>query len=163
MGAFQSQMAALGVIVDTSKFSDGSIFLLHTDSRKAELNDTIDKHLLEGTLTQKEAKSLRGRLIWFESFMFGRVANLSLHAIGKRAIDGGGNTTVSVELRRALCFFKNRVVNSSPIEICAAVGEVIHIFTDGTFKEDLQHPDTVGGVVCSSSGMPLGFFSEVVP
>lgn len=160
---FSSQMAALGVIVDTSKFSDGSIFLLHTDSRKAELNDTIDKHLLEGTMTQKEAESLRGRLIWFESFMFGRVANLSLHAIGKRAIDGGGNTTVSAELRRALCFFKDRVVNGPPIEICAAVGEVIHVFTDGAFEEGSQHPGTVGGVVYSSSGMPLGFFSEVVP
>lgn len=77
--------------------------------------------------------------------------------------NGGGNTTVSAELRRALCFFKNRVVNGPSIEICAAVGEVIHVFTDEAFEEGLQHPGTVGGVVYSSSGMPSGFFSEVVP
>ena len=114
-------------------------------------------------MTPKEAESLRGRLIWFESFIFGRVANLSLHIIGKRALERGGNPAITAELRRALLFFKNRVVNGPPIEICPAAGEVIYIFTDVAFEENAEHPGTVGGVLYSSSGMPLGYFSEIVP
>lgn len=135
---FGNHMAALGVIVDTSRFGEGSVFLLHTDSRKAELNDTLDEHLSGGNMTPKEAESLRGRLIWFESFIFGRVANLSVHIIGKRALERGGNPAITAELRRALLFFKNRVVNGPPIEICPAAGEVIYIFTDGAYEENAE-------------------------
>lgn len=137
---FGDQMAALGVIVDTSRFHEGSVFLRHTDSRKAELNDTLDRRLNDGNMTSKEAESLRGRLIWFESFIFGRVANLSLHVIGKRALDCGSNIAITAELKRALLFFKDRVVNGPPIEVCAAVGDVMYVFTDGAYEEDSKHP-----------------------
>ena len=146
-------------------FSNGSVFFKHTDSRKAELNETLDKHLTmnEGSMTPKEAESLRGRLIWFESFLFGRVANLSLHVVGKRAISNSANTTIDGELRRALEFFRDRVVNGPPIEISAATGEVLFVFSDGAFEESSKHPGTVGGVLYSEVGVPLAFFSEIVP
>ena len=160
---FSNQMSVLGVILDTSNFSNGSVFFKHTDSRKAELNETLDRHLNEGAMTPKEAESLRGRLIWFESFLFGRVANLSLHVIGKRAVSNSTNTTIDGELRRALEFFRDRVVNGPPIEISAATGEVLFVFSDGAFEESSEYPGTVGGALCSESGVPLAFFSEIVP
>ena len=80
---FNNQMSVLGVVLDTSNSSNGSVFFRHTESRKAELNETLDRHLNEGAMTPKEAESFRGRLKWFESFLFGRVANLLLHVIGK--------------------------------------------------------------------------------
>ncbi len=107
-------------------------------------------------MTQKEAETLRGRLIWFEGFMFGRIANLSLHAIGKRATSVG-------ELKRALTFFKSRILHGPPIEIRAALGQVIDIFTDGAFEPESTNPATIGGVLYSESGIRLGFFSEIVP
>ena len=160
---FSNQMSVLGVVLDTTNFSNGSVFFKHTDSRKAELNETLDRHLNEGAMTHKEAESLRGRLIWFESFLFGRVANLSLHVIGKRATGSDNNTSLTGELRRALEFFRDRVVNGPPIEISAATGEVLLVFTDGAFEEMSEHPATVGGVLYSETGIPLAFFSEVVP
>ena len=160
---FSNQMSVLGVVLDTTNFANGSVFFRHTDSRKAELNETLDRHLNEGAMTHKEAESLRGRLIWFESFLFGRVANLSLHVIGKRAIGSDNNTSLTGELRRALEFFRDRVVNGPPIEISAATGEVLLVFTDGAFEETAEHPATVGGVLYSETGIPLAFFSEVVP
>ena len=160
---FSNQMSVLGVVLDTSNFSNGSVFFKHTDSRKAELNETLDKHLNEGSMTPKEAESLRGRLIWFESFLFGRVANLSLHVVGQRAVRSSANTTIDGELRRALEFFRDRVVNGPPIEISAATGEVLFVFSDGAFEESSKHPGTVGGVLYSEVGVPLAFFSEIVP
>ena len=160
---FSNQMSVLGVVLDTTNFSNGSVFFKHTDSRKAELNETLDRHLNEGAMTHKEAESLRGRLMWFESFLFGRVANPSLHVIGKRATSSDNSTSFTGELRRALEFFRDRVVNGPPIEISAATGEVLLVFTDGAFEEMSEHPGTVGGVLYSEAGIPLAFFSEVVP
>ena len=95
--------------------------------------------------------------------MFGRIANLSLHAIGKRATSVGAETKLNGELKRALTFFKSRLLHGPPIEIRAALGQVIHIFTDGAYEPGASHPATIGGVLYSESGVRLGFFSEIVP
>ena len=160
---FDQQMEVLGVVIDFSKFCDGVVFFRHTDSRKEELEHTISRHLETNKMTCKEAETLRGRLIWFESFMFGRIANLSLHEIGKRATSDKGSTTLNDSLVRALTFFKRRVLQGPPIEIRAAAGEVVHIFTDGAFEPDAENPGTLGGIIYSETGERLGFFSEIVP
>ena len=160
---FSKRLEVLGVIVDLEKFNEGVVYFCHTESRKAELDDTISKHLATNRMTQKEAEVLRGRLIWFESFMFGRIANLSLHAIGQRAISSDGSSKLDEALKRALKFFQTRILHGPPIEIRAAVGEVIHIFTDGAFEPESVHLGTVGGVIYSERGERLGFFSEIVP
>ncbi len=54
-------------------------------------------------------------------------------------------------------------MHGPPIEIRAAAGEVIHIFTDGAFEPEGTHPGTVGGVIYSDKGERMGFLSEVVP
>ena len=95
--------------------------------------------------------------------MFGRIANLSLHEIGKRATSDKGSSTLNDSLVRALTFFKKRVLQGPPIEIRAAAGEVVHIFTDGAFEPDAEYPGTLGGIIYSETGERLGFFSEIVP
>ena len=149
--------------MDLEKFDEGVVYFCHTESRKAELDDTISKHLATNRMTQKEAEVLRGRLIWFESFMFGRIANLSLYAIGQRAISSDGSSKLDEALKRALKFFQTRILRGPPIEIRAAVGEVVHIFTDGAFEPESVHLCTVGGAIYSERGERLGFFSEIVP
>ena len=160
---FSQRMEVLGVIIDFEKFSDGVVYFCHTEARKAELDETITRHLETDRMTQKEAEVLRGRLIWFESFTLGRTANLSLHAIGQRALSNDGSLKLDDSLKRALKFFQVRILHGPPIEIRAAVGEVIHILTDGAFEPEAIHLGTVGGVIYSETGKRLGFFSEVVP
>ena len=160
---FSDSMEVLGVVIDLSCFNDGVVYFRHTESRKAELDETITKHLSSNQMTQKEAEALRGRLIWFEGFMFGQIATLSLHAIGERATMVGGNARLDGELVRALTFFKSRILHGPPIEIRAAVGEVIHIFIDGAFESEAEHAGTIGGVLYSEAGIRLGFFSAKVP
>ena len=86
---FSEQMEVLGVVIDLSHFDQRVVYFKHTEARKTELDEVITKHLTEDRMTQKEAETLRGRLIWCEGFMFGRIANLSLHTIGKRATTWG--------------------------------------------------------------------------
>ena len=45
------------------------------------------------------------------------------------------------------------MVNGPPIEISAATGEVLFVFSDGAFEESSEHPGTVGGVLYSGSGV----------
>ena len=101
---FDESMAVLGVVLDFKHLAEGKVLFRHTDARRDELNATLGKYLESNTLTPKDAESLRGRLIWFESFLFGRIANLSLHEIGKRATCFGNQTTLTPALRRALEF-----------------------------------------------------------
>ena len=160
---FSEQMEVLWVVIDLSRYDQGVVYFKHTAARKTELEEVISRHLSEDRMTPKEAETLHGRLIWFEGFMFGRIANLSLHVIGKRATMTGGETRLNGELKRALTFFTTRTLNGPPIEIRAALGQVIHIFTDGAFEPESDKPATIGGVLYSETGVRLGFFSEVVP
>ena len=72
---------------------------------------------------------------------------MSLHVISKRATMTGGETRLNGELKRALTFFTTRILNGPPIEIRAALGQVIHIFTDGTFELESDKPATIGGAL----------------
>ena len=89
------------MVIDLSQYDHGVVYFKHTEARKTELDEVISRHLSEDRMTPKEAETLRGRLIWFEGFMFGRIANLSLHAIGKRGTMMGGETRLNGELVRA--------------------------------------------------------------
>lgn len=118
---FSQHMVVLGVVIDSSKFNEGVVFFRHTESRKEELDQTIEKHLGSNRMTCKE-ETLWGRLIWFESFMFGRIANLSLHEIGKRATSDKGNSKLNDSLVRALRFFKERILHGLTQSILALGG-----------------------------------------
>ena len=160
---FDESMAVLGVILDLERFAEGVVSFKHTEARRSELEETLNRHLESDALSQKDAESLRGRLIWFESFLFGRIANLSLHKIGKRATALGHGHKLNDRLRRALVFFRDRIVNGRPIEITKAVGKTMYIFTDGAFEPSSSTPGTLGGILYNEYGVPINFFSEVVP
>ena len=74
-----------------------------------------------------------------------------------------GGTRLDGELVRALTFLKSRILHGPPIQIKAALGEVIDIFTDGAFEPESEHSGTIGGVLDLEAGVRLGFFSEIVP
>lgn len=81
---FGLEMKALGLVFDLEHFASGKIYIKHTAERRTELLDRIDEILENGELSPKEAESLRGRLHWYESYLFGRTANLAIHQLGKR-------------------------------------------------------------------------------
>ena len=57
-----------------------------------------------GTLTPQEAESPKGRIQLYESYLFGRVANLATHRVGKRssAQPALRSTKLDAELKEAL-------------------------------------------------------------
>ena len=53
-------------------FDEGSFTIGHTEERNAELVESIRAILDSRVLPPKEAEVLRGRLRWFDSYLFGR-------------------------------------------------------------------------------------------
>ena len=161
---FAEEMRALGLVFDLRQFGQGKIFIRHTPERQQELLERLTEILHNGSLTPKEAESLKGRIQWYESYLFGRIANLAIHRIGKRALSHSAlrNTKLDSELEAALVFLKNRVSNGSPLELTARTELPLLVFTDGAFEADRQF-GSVGGILFNDAGEPLRFFSEAVP
>ena len=101
-GLFTEKFKGVGLIVDLSDIQRGEVRICHTEDRRLELHKSIEDIHRADSLSAKAAESLRGRLHWYETFLFGRIANLALHVIGKRATLRGGALALDAELRRAL-------------------------------------------------------------
>ena len=68
----------LGLVGNVEKACDKQFSVSHTEERKAELKACLQDVLDRGELQNKEAERIRGRMLFFECFVYGRVANLDL-------------------------------------------------------------------------------------
>ena len=70
---FQEKFKSLGLEFDLEMLSQGTFLLQHTSSRRQELVATVTSMLERKGVPPKELERLHGRLIWFNSFVFGRL------------------------------------------------------------------------------------------
>ncbi|CAJ1388792.1 unnamed protein product, partial [Effrenium voratum] len=84
---FADTFKTLGLMVGLENLGSGICRIFHTPDRREELADEIEDILQKGQLTAKEAERLRGRMVWFESFVWGRLANYALKQI-RMAFEG---------------------------------------------------------------------------
>ncbi|CAL1160066.1 unnamed protein product, partial [Cladocopium goreaui] len=161
---FSNEMRALGLIFDLAGFDEGVVFIKHTPERRSDLLERITSILRSNELSPKEAESFKGRAQWFESFLFGRTANLAIHRLGKRALMKGGRQghKLDAELRTSLEFLRHRVEHGAPLQLTATTEQAILIFTDGAFDEETGI-GSIGGVLLDHNGTALSYFSERVP
>ena len=161
---FSNEMRALGLIFDLAGFDEGVVFIKHTPERRSDLLERITSILRSNELSPKEAESFKGRVQWFESFLFGRTANLAIHRLGKRALMKGGRQghKLDAELRTSLEFLRHRVEHGAPLQLTATTEQAILIFTDGAFDEETGI-GSIGGVLLDHNGTALSYFSERVP
>ena len=66
---------------------------------------------------------------------------------------------VSDQLKAALVFLKDRVLNASPKKIKCVDREVMQLYTDACFEQGMSG---LGGVLYSSSGQTIEFFSHML-
>ena len=94
---FGTLFKTLGLQMDLSNFVDGHFTLMHTDSRKLEIIETIRALQKATEIAPKDLERLHGRLVWYRSFVFGRkinrlVAHLSQMAAQKHKVPDGTNS-----------------------------------------------------------------------
>ncbi len=83
--SFSQEIAALGVLFKLDGTSNGDLVLDNTQKRKDELAQLVSGVLNSGRLEKKEAQSLRGRLAFAYSQVFGRAGQLALQQISLHA------------------------------------------------------------------------------
>jgi hypothetical protein len=116
-------------------------------------------------LTPKEVESLKGRIQWYESYLFGRIANLAVHRIGKRVLSqpASRNTQLDAELKTALIFLKERINAGLPLELTAETENALLVFTDGAFEPTNDQPASTGGILVNPNGQVVSFFGAYLP
>ena len=159
---FSSSFKMLGVVMDLSKASSLRVDIGHTPERSKELAENIHGHLQTGTISSKEAERLRGRMIFFEGFAFGRVACSAVKSLG-RCVDLKRHCiNLDKDMLGNLEFLKNRVQNAVPIRIGPKLHQPWIIFSDGS-SEPEEGTGAIGGVLVNPSGHCEHFFSSPVP
>ena len=159
---FSSEFKTLGLVLDTNKFTEGCVTVGHTQSRRSELQEYMSSVLNEGLMSSKEAERLRGRMIFFEGYTFGRVANSSVKAIGKACTGPNVKKELDPNVRKALQFLRDRVQEGKPLKIEGAFHLTWFVYTDGACNQESRE-GSVGGVIYNPQGSCLEFFGEAVP
>ena len=159
---FSEFFKMLGLRFNVEPFGTGKVLLGHTDERREELCKTIDGLLGAGRISSKDAERLRGRMVFFEGFAFGRVANSAVKSLGRLCTGGTAVHEIDAETRVQLEFLKQRVLDGPPLSIEPFSTDTWFIFTDGACEPD-QALGSVGGVILDQSGKCINFFGEQVP
>ena len=159
---FSREFKLLGVRVDLHDAPKGVVKLGNTPERREELLHFIEDILSSNKLDLKTAERLRGRLVFFEGFVFGRASNSAMRTVDRAARDGKTANGLSAEVQKCLKVLRQRLMLAEPVEISDRCHKSWLIFTDGAC-EGAEQKGSVGGVLIGLNGHPISFFSEVVP
>ena len=113
-------------------------------------------------LSPKEAEVLRGRLHWFNSylFFFGRAPCNAMHTLSKRAQGHDHDSRLCEDLRASLSILLNHLETAPPLTLRLTSGRNLYVFTDGSYEPDSDVRAGVGGLIVDGAGVPLRFFSD---
>ena len=152
---FNHKFQMLGLEVNLEGCKDNSVTIGHTEERRTELVTKINDILAEGWLDAKEAERLRGRMIFFESYAFGRLANSTVKNIGRFCVESSGRKRLDSSIQGSLLLLRDRVLEAPPVVIGRPLGDTWIIFTDGACNPELK-TGSVGGLILSPQGHYVG-------
>ena len=130
--------------------------VFNTPERCEELKSTIEAILTADNLSHAEAESLRGRLHWFTSFLFGRRSSQALNVVSDWVYRGATSGRLSDDMKDALTYLKDVALVAPPLKISRSLHKTFLIFTDGSLEGQAA---CIGGILHDDKGEPLGFFS----
>ena len=134
----------------------------HTEERKAELTSFIDGIIQSGVLSQKTFERLRGRMVFFEGYAFGRVSGASIRFLAKQCDLQPMGRPINQDMMKALDWLKVRLDCATPLLVQPAVLDRWFVFTDGACEPELGWGG-IGAVLVSPNGAKLQYFGSVVP
>ena len=159
---FSQNFKMLGLVVNTESSTAASLSISHTEERRRELVASLQSILDNGSLTPKEAEKLRGRMVFFEGYTFGRIANAAVRNLGRLSMNQTANNVLNHELERTLKFLMLRVQSAEPVKVEKCFSSTWLVFTDGCCEADKRFGG-IGGILISPQGSCVSFFSSEVP
>ena len=107
-------------------------------------------------MDKKAAQSLRGRLAFAYSQIFGLSGKLALQKISEHAFQQPFNTSISKELSDALRFLRERIEEGIPRKVLKSVCNTFVILSDASFQSDRS--GGIGGVLMSPNKTLISWF-----
>ena len=150
----------LGLQVSLSQAKLKFIEVGHTKERQVELCRLIELHLARDSISFKDLERLRGRMVFFEGYAFGRVANWAHQVLSHEMRGTQDHVKLGPGIRRALEVLRDRVSCALPLQISSSKLDTWLIFTDGAFEAGVG---SVGGILFAPGGHAVEHFGDVVP
>ena len=159
---FATSFKMLGLRVGLTSATSKSFTVGHTSDRTKELLKSLDEIVKKGEISVKEADRLRGRMLFFESFVFGRIANLSLRQFGDLCRLGRTTHKLSLAELEVVERLIERVRTAVPVPLGIDTLTTWIIFTDGACEGDAV-TGSVGGVLVSPNMRVAHHFGATAP
>ena len=159
---FSAVFRMLGLVVDLREIPSNRFFVTHTEERRKELKQSLEEIAHKGEISVKEAERIRGRMLFFECFVCGRVANLDLKLFGNLCRAGRTTNTLTpgeIEIVQRLC---GRIDTGTAIPLGIKNLDTWIIFTDGACEGE-RPCGSVGGVLITPNHRIVHHFGDKVP
>ncbi|CAE7790755.1 pol [Symbiodinium sp. CCMP2592] len=153
---WNTSFEALGVLFELDQTGSGVLKVKNTEKRRKELTGAIKGFLDKGTMTQKEALQLRGRLQFAQAQFFGRLGRRCLTEVTKHAYTG--RSKLSSMAKERLEEFGKFLDMAQPRLVGQVSCRTFMILTDAAFETE-SGTGGLGGVLLTGSGSALSFFS----
>ena len=157
-GGFQAIARALGVEINLSDSAAGLFKVCNTAARQRELAASISSILENGSALAKDFEVLRGRLIFAENQVFGRLTCKHMQCIS-RACRAKGIVTIHDDLAASLLYLRDRVVLGEARSVSSAHRQTFHLFTDASLENGKSG---IGAILYNSQGLVVNWYSEEV-
>ena len=105
----------LGLQVDLSRIGEQQILVGHTDKRKEELLVSLTEIVEAGRLEPRAFESLRGRMVFFEGYSFGRVSNQAMRTLASACKSSKTTFELNHLHKASLKVLLDRVASSAPL------------------------------------------------
>ena len=152
----------LGLQVDVRHLSAGFFTVGHVEKRIKELVDVLTNCEAAESVCPKDLERLHGRLVWFNSYIFGRRLNRAAKVVSRYSRSTSKTIFVSAELHVAFGDLLSYVKEAEPASISRCVGQTWFIFSDGAFEPNQVHAATIGAVLVDPCGRVRSFFGEAL-
>ena len=153
---FDCVCKALGVQFDFHRAEAGLMTVCNTESRRKELIQQIASALQSGFLDKQSTLSLRGRLGFADSFMYGRIGKLVLKQLTDHAY--GPRKKFDESLAFSLRAMSDRLQTARPREVTALQLRQWFIYTDASYESG-TNTGGLGGVLVDETARVKAWFS----
>ena len=143
-----------------SQTDAGQVLIRNTERRKSGLILLVDKVLQLREMSSREALSMRGRLAFAESHVFGRSDKHALQAIARHAF----HRPFAKSLDEKTCLdwsnLEARILDGPPRRVKASVNECFFLFTDASFNDQKEGGlGALGAALFNCRGHVISWFS----
>eukprot|EP00435_Cladocopium_sp_Y103_P064795 s1396_g26.t1 len=159
---FSPSFKMLGLVVDLERVRDKLFTVGHTQERRLELMQCLDEIAEKKELSAKEAERVRGRMLFFECFVFGRTSNFDLKQFSNLCRLGRTTSALTEHEILVVKRLRSRVESGTSIPMGIKSLSTWLIFTDGACEGESQC-GSIGGVLIAPNHRIVHHFGCEAP